>query len=608
MLGVYILFLIYSLFLGLLSNWLPSGVIALGFILIWVVYLYILGHRTIPRRYRFALPWGIGIISIFGILAIFDIHLPHLGLWGMAFLISVIFYHAAMILGADYILRAASSSAHLWFVIHNLLFIFGLGWFVVFDFWNLLFWNVILLMGGFSLYMGLSMWNKGTERSIDVVDSSAVILLSALYFIVIALLLKLAVFMHLDIRVFISAMFGVFAGLAVLGIFWGEGIKRAISEFWRRLFGYEHYDINQEWDDFVSSVEDVMDDKIIVEKLNSYLRDRFNVLEALVYWKERDGHYVSITSKEQIDLSPEAEKWFLLKDSVVYPDELWRHNIELPLKEDNHILCPMIFQRQLTGLLILRLDSRRRIPTELIYVLARNLSMIITIARISEELFEARQFEQFNKMVSFIVHDMKNALSSISLLLDNWQKNKTNPEFIDDAYLTLTSVMKKIEQMLLRLRIYRNSEKLSDMEIERCNLSRIVELALENTNLKNKIGLEIDVNLPPSIEIDFNCSWLEKIFENLLINAADAIEKDGRIDIWLEEYDLWYKVYVRDTGCGMSQEFIERDLFRPFVSTKKAGLGIGMYEVKNIMEQFGGRIEVLSQPGQGTEVVLYFRR
>ncbi len=608
MLGVYILLLIYSLFLGLLSNWLSLGIVAFGLILIWIVYLYILGHRTIPKRYRFALSWGVGIISIFGILAIFDIHLPHLGLWGMIFLIAVIFYHAALILGSDYILRVASSSAHLWFVIHNLLFIFGLGWFVAFDFWNPLFWNVVLLIGGFSLYMGLSMWGKGPGRTIDVVDSSAVILLSALYFIVIALLLKLAALMHLDIKVFISAMFGVFAGLAVLGIFWGEGIKKAISEFWQRLFGYEHYDLNQEWDDFVSTVEDVMDDKIIVEKLTDYLRRRFAVLEVLVYWKETEGHYVSITSKDYFDLSPEAEKWLLLKDSAVYFEELWRHNIGLPFKEDNYIICPMIFRRQLSGLLILRMESRARIPLELIYVLARNLSMIITIARMSKELFEAKQFEQFNKMVSFIVHDMKNALSSIFLLLDNWQKNKNNPEFIDDAYLTLTSVVKKMEQMLLRLRIYRNSENISDIAVENCDLYKVIELALKNTNLKNKVELDIQVDLSPSIKIKFNCSWLEKIFENLLINAADAIETEGRVDIWLEEDEGWYKVYVRDTGCGMSQEFIERDLFRPFVSTKKTGLGIGMYEVKNIMEQFGGRIEVISQPEQGTEVVLYFRR
>ena len=90
------------------------------------------------------------------------------------------------------------------------------------------------------------------------------------------------------------------------------------------------------------------------------------------------------------------------------------------------------------------------------------------------------------------------------------------------------------------------------------------------------------------------------MLENLIINANDAVGENGEISIETGHNEKWVQVIVRDNGCGMSKEFIEKDLFRPFRTTKKKGMGIGLFHCKTIVEAHGGRIEVESQEGKGT--------
>ena len=102
----------------------------------------------------------------------------------------------------------------------------------------------------------------------------------------------------------------------------------------------------------------------------------------------------------------------------------------------------------------------------------------------------------------------------------------------------------------------------------------------------------------PRLNIDRE--QIHKVLENLLMNAADATGPDGRIDITTGIHENWAEIAVTDTGCGMSREFIEKNLFRPFQTTKKQGMGIGLYHCKTIVEAHGGRIQVESEEGKGT--------
>jgi hypothetical protein len=98
---------------------------------------------------------------------------------------------------------------------------------------------------------------------------------------------------------------------------------------------------------------------------------------------------------------------------------------------------------------------------------------------------------------------------------------------------------------------------------------------------------------------------VQKVLTNLLLNANEAVENGGEIRITTGQKDGWTIISVSDNGCGMSKEFIERSLFRPFKSTKKQGMGIGLFQSKTIVEAHQGRIEVESEEGRGTTFRVY---
>jgi hypothetical protein len=96
-----------------------------------------------------------------------------------------------------------------------------------------------------------------------------------------------------------------------------------------------------------------------------------------------------------------------------------------------------------------------------------------------------------------------------------------------------------------------------------------------------------------------------RVVANLLTNAREALGGSGQIDLEATEGRgpdgrAWVRIAVRDTGRGMSEDFIRTSLFRPFTSTKSAGLGIGLVQCRGIVEAHGGTITVDSRPGHGT--------
>jgi hypothetical protein len=93
---------------------------------------------------------------------------------------------------------------------------------------------------------------------------------------------------------------------------------------------------------------------------------------------------------------------------------------------------------------------------------------------------------------------------------------------------------------------------------------------------------------------------ITKVVTNLVLNASEAISQAGEIRIETSQNNGWAVLLVADNGCGMTPEFMSRALFRPFQTTKKKGLGIGMFQSKMIVEAHGGRIEVESEVQKGT--------
>jgi signal transduction histidine kinase len=130
------------------------------------------------------------------------------------------------------------------------------------------------------------------------------------------------------------------------------------------------------------------------------------------------------------------------------------------------------------------------------------------------------------------------------------------------------------------------------------DLNEMVTRAIADSGKTGDPALVVD--LRPMSKVAFDREQMLKVVTNLVLNASEAIAEGGQVRIATDQRAGWAVISVTDNGCGMSPEFISRSLFRPFQTTKKNGLGIGMFQSKTIVEAHGGRITVTSEPGKGT--------
>jgi hypothetical protein len=135
---------------------------------------------------------------------------------------------------------------------------------------------------------------------------------------------------------------------------------------------------------------------------------------------------------------------------------------------------------------------------------------------------------------------------------------------------------------------------------EKIDIKSLIDSAIKRLALtKNKdIAVINELNSIPQISVDSDA--MEMVFFNLISNAYEAIGKDGRITVQASLSDGNVCITVSDNGAGMSKEFMERELFKPFKTTKKTGFGIGLFQCKAIIEAHGGSIEAESKEGKWT--------
>jgi len=130
------------------------------------------------------------------------------------------------------------------------------------------------------------------------------------------------------------------------------------------------------------------------------------------------------------------------------------------------------------------------------------------------------------------------------------------------------------------------------------DLNHLVKNSVSCLNGDSKVKLLTDLQPLPPLRVD--TEQIQKVITNLILNANEAVGRTGEIRVTTEEREGWVIFSVSDTGCGMSREFVEHSLFRPFKTTKKQGIGIGLYQSKMIVEAHKGKIEVESEPDRGT--------
>ena len=265
------------------------------------------------------------------------------------------------------------------------------------------------------------------------------------------------------------------------------------------------------------------------------------------------------------------------------------------------LVVPLLVGEELLGFVVLaRPMTTLKLNWEVLDLLktaGRQAAGYLAQMQATEALLDARKFEAFNRMSAFVVHDLKNIVAQLSLMLKNAERLHDNREFQQDMLLTVESSLEKMRRLMLQLREGATPP----------GGSRGVELApiLERLVLLAKSqGRALEAEVEPALSTRGHTDRLERVLGHFVQNSLDATPENGRVWIKADRLSGQVRIEVGDTGTGMTEEFVRTRLFRPFNTTKHNGMGIGSYESSQYVRELGGSLDVNSAPGTGTTITV----
>ena len=411
------------------------------------------------------------------------------------------------------------------------------------------------------------------------------------------------------IRQIFSAL--LLLSIIALGIvFLSEKLRRKLKVILHKNFYQSKYDYQEQWNKFAermtsglslndiqTSILDLFCEPLACKGAALYLYDYESKTYVYASYFNSRRDWRPFTETDPLVVSLKQRDWIInLRES--HP-ELVSSLISSFDAIGAFLVVPLFFDDELAGFIILgeQIDTSEALTYEdydLFRMLARQGIATIQGLRLSEQLTITRELAAIGKVSTFVLHDLKNQVSGLSLMLDNARDYIDDPEFQQDMLETVGNTVRNMKNLIGRLK---NIKEKPELVISSVLLPEIIEDAVETA------GGNIIVD-GTSVRVAVDEEEIYKVILNLLVNADEATNQGGAVRVkYGQENDMAF-VEISDSGCGMSAEFIEQKLFKPFETTKKHGFGIGLYQCKLIIESHGGTINVNSLEGEGTTFAL----
>lgn len=265
--------------------------------------------------------------------------------------------------------------------------------------------------------------------------------------------------------------------------------------------------------------------------------------------------------------------------------------------EDAWALVPLIHFDRLVGTIVLaRPRIERRLDWEdfdLLRVAGQQLASYLAEQAGQQALMDASRFDEFNRRMAFVMHDIKNLASQLSLLSANAQKHADNPAFRADMLVTLRNSTEKLNALLARLSRYGAGQGHDVREVDLASLAKGIAERFKTVH-------PVAITKAEPVIVLADVESLEQALIHLVQNAIDASDKQNPVFLDVHSDGLVGQINVVDSGSGMSPEFVRNGLFKPFVSSKQGGFGIGAFEAREMIRSMGGRVNVESREGVGS--------
>ena len=446
--------------------------------------------------------------------------------------------------------------------------------------------------------------------------NSIVVLIAGIYLIAIGVLSKVLHYLDKVYNLPLEALviFLMLLGLTV--VLFSEKAGRRMRRFISRNLKRPRYDYRQHWREFTKGTAFSAETRDLCAVVAKMVAEMFEVSSVTIWLSDETrgtvshGGSTAFSEAQARELGKEIpgliegmrqaqEPLDFDRCKNIWAAEWKRANPDLFRRARIRYCVGLVAGEQFLGLMTLN-DRIRGDPFsvedfDLLKTVADQAAGNLLNLKLSADLHDARTVEAFQRMSAFFAHDLKNVASRLSLTIQNLPVHFDNPDFRSDAVRTISESLSKINGMCSRLSSLGQKNELQRTGLD---LNELVENTLFNLNGCLKASPAQDLQPIPAVLVD--SEQIQKVLLNLLLNAHEATSEKGEIRITTGRQDGFAVLSVADTGCGMSREFIEKSLFRPFQTTKKKGMGIGLYHSKMIVEAHGGRIEVESEEGGGT--------
>lgn len=403
----------------------------------------------------------------------------------------------------------------------------------------------------------------------------------------------------------------LFAALILLaGVLFSGSFRARLKVFISKHFYRYNYDYREEWMRFTRTLSKPGPDlgERVIEAVATLVESPGGVL-----WQRRaSGNYEPVTAWHSPTLfgvepadSPfcqflESSQWVVdLHEYAHTPDKY--DALVLPGWLGSYprawLVVPLILHERLSGFVLLQ-NPRSPVKLDwevidLLEIAGSQAASQLAQQEAANALMVARQFESFNRMSTFVVHDLKNLVLQLSLMNANAAKHKDNPEFQADMLETVDYSVQKMKIMLQKLSRIESAEQPLALAVEQVVRQAVAQKAA----FEPRPQLVVET---PGLQVLADRERLERVVGHLIQNAIEATPRIGSVTIRLVGEAGRALVEITDTGEGMSEEFIRERLFKPFDSTKSAGMGIGAFESREYINELGGSLEVRSSPGMGT--------
>ena len=428
---------------------------------------------------------------------------------------------------------------------------------------------------------------------------------------------------------FTSALGGIGGGYArplqtafILGA--TTALATLVSNPWLRAWGrvtlakhlFTHrYDYRSEWLRFTETLGQPGGGTPLAERVVKAVADMTESPAGLLLMPDAQGTGMAVraawnwTSEDlpAIAAGPELIEWLAASGRIVDVDTVRRGTAdaaELAVvpqwildHQESWVVVPLVHFAQLVGAVLLARPPVDRRPDwedlDLLRIASRQVASYLAEANVQDALAEARRFDEFNRRFAFIMHDIKNLVSQLSLVARNAERHADNPAFRADMVATLKDSAARMNDLLARL---------SQHHVPRTGAAEAVTVMplVEEAAARRRAQHPVIATGAPDVVALADPARLHQLLGHLVQNAIEASSPGEPVTLSVSTSGDRVVIDVIDRGCGMSAAFVRDQLFKPFVSSKPSGFGLGAFEARQLAEAMGGSVDVTSAEGEGT--------